>query len=412
MSLIYNLSIYFYWAIIRLASLFNQKAKLWISGRKGLFKKMALELNVAEDIIWFHAASLGEFEQGRPVIESFRIKFPDHKILLTFFSPSGYEIRKKYTGADFIYYLPIDTKSNAKKFIRIVNPKIAVFIKYEYWYNYISLLKDNHIPVFIISAIFRPKQYFFKWYGGWFRKKLKSITYFFVQNQVSIDLLNSIDIRNARIAGDTRFDRVYDITQHAKDFPLIEKYTSGKKVLLGGSTWPPDEALILDIAKSTDNYKFIIAPHDIGEERISFIQKNFSAFNPLRLSEANDVSIQKTDVLIIDGMGFLSSIYQYSHIAFIGGGFGKGIHNILEAVTFGKPVIFGPKYQKFDEARTLLKAGGAFTVKNKDELNKIFQLLSMNEDFYSQCSDTCRKYIVENTGATKMIIEKLETVLN
>ena len=258
MSFLYNITIHFYLLIIKISGLYNDKAQLWLRGRKNIFNRISEKISSQEDIAWFHAASLGEFEQGRPVIEAFRQKFPQYKILLTFFSPSGYEVRKDYKGVDYIFYLPIDTLTNAHKFIQIVNPKLAIFIKYEFWFNYLNELHKNNIPTFIISAIFRKEQHFFKWYGGWFRKMLKNINWFFVQNKDSLELLDSIGIKNASISGDTRFDRVFDIAQHAKKFPVIEKFITGKKIFLGGSTWQPDEELIEHLAgKYKDELKFI-----------------------------------------------------------------------------------------------------------------------------------------------------------
>jgi 3-deoxy-D-manno-octulosonic-acid transferase len=398
-----------YLLLIRIAGLFNTKAGLWLKGRKNIFNRISDKINSNEDIVWFHAASLGEFEQGRPVIEAFRQKFPNYKILLTFFSPSGYEVRNDYKGADCIFYLPIDTISNARIFIQIANPKLAVFIKYEFWFNYLNELHKNNIPTFIISAIFRKDQHFFKWYGGWFRKMLKSIRWFFVQNKDSLELLDSISIKNVSISGDTRFDRVFAIAQQANKFPLIEKFITGKKVFLGGSTWQPDEELIEYLAnKYKDKLKFIIAPHEIHKERIKSIITTFNKHNVLKYSQADEDNIQNAGVLIIDGMGFLSSLYQYCNLAYIGGGFGKGIHNILEAVTFGKPVIFGPNYQKFAEAKDLANAQGAFNISNKKELLEITDNLICNKTAYQSSSMICKNYVMDKKGATKVILDFIQ----
>jgi 3-deoxy-D-manno-octulosonic-acid transferase len=407
MSILYNLAIFVYHLLIIISSLFNSKARLWLHGRRNLFRRLSQEVKNQEDIIWFHAASLGEFEQGRPVIEAFRKKYPSYKILLTFFSPSGYEIRKNYEGADYIYYLPLDTEKNAERFIQLVKPRIAVFVKYEFWFNYINILYQKQIPTFIISAIFRKEQHFFKWYGSWFRKMLKKITFFFVQNDQSLDLLKSIGIEHAMKSGDTRFDRVLEIAKNKKSFPLVEKFTTGHKVLLAGSSWAPDEELIQKITASEKQLKIIIAPHEIHEEHIVSIEKKFSKNRPLRYSLANEKNILQTNVIIIDGMGFLSSLYQYCDIAFIGGGFGKAIHNILEAVTFGKPVIFGPVYHKFKEAVDLIQLGGAFTVANENEFIEIFTRLMTDQEFYLNASGICKKFVEENIGATELIIGKL-----
>ena len=406
MSLLYQIAICSYSLIIRIASLFNHKAKLWIKGRENIFNKIKNAIDSDSKIAWFHAASLGEFEQGRPVIEAFRQKFPEHKILLTFFSPSGYEIRKNYEGADYIFYLPLDTKKNAKKFIKIINPEIAIFIKYEFWFNYLKALHSRSIPTIVISAIFRKEQHFFKWYGGWFRKMLNNITLFFVQNEKSKELLNSIGINNVTVSGDTRFDRVSAIVKTAKTFPLVEKFAGDENIFLAGSTWPQDEDLIYQLASNfEEKMKFIIAPHEIQKERIDSIVKLFSGFKTVRYSEATENNISDANLLIIDGMGFLSGLYQYCHIAYIGGGFGKGIHNILEAATFGKPVIFGPEYNKFQEAKDLAGLKGAFPVSNATQLREITEKLLSDNQYYNVTSEVCRNYVKNKTGATSIIMK-------
>jgi len=412
MSFIYNFGIYLYLFAIRISSLFSNKARMWLNGRRKIFERLKAEVVTKDRIAWFHAASLGEFEQGRPVIEAFKEIHPEFKILLTFFSPSGYEIRKNYSGADFIYYLPIDTLQNAKKFIRIMNPKLAVFIKYEYWYNYLTELQKKQIPIYIVSAIFRPEQHFFKPYGSWFRNKLRKITCFFVQNKQSLELLQSIGIKNCLISGDTRFDRVFEIAKKAKDSPIVEKFVNNKKVLLGGSTWPPDENQIQALAeKNRGQLKIIIAPHEVGSERIESIKKTFSGFKTILISEADKEPVKEAEILIVDGIGYLSSLYQYCSVAFIGGGFGKGIHNILEAVTFGKPVIFGPNYKKFKEARDLVEKKGAFSVTNGNELQAVYEKLFSDLEFYNSDSKVCSEYVKSNTGATKKILDYLDQQL-
>ncbi|MCK4638600.1 MAG: 3-deoxy-D-manno-octulosonic acid transferase, partial [Bacteroidales bacterium] len=401
MAFLYNLAIYGYYFLILIASLFNKKARQWIAGRKNLFNHIKTAIGKEQNIVWFHSASLGEFEQGRPVIESFREKFPKYKILLTFFSPSGFEIRKNYTSADYIFYLPIDTRKNANKFIKIIKPKLAFFIKYDFWYNYINALSKANIPIFFISAIFRKEQYFFKWYGVWFRKNLNKISYFFVQNNESENLLNSIGIKNVLVSGDTRFDRVFALAQQKKPFPSIEQFKQNSEVFLAGSTWPPDEELILDLIKNNlHDLKFIIAPHETHKERIDSLIKNINA-KVLKYSEATDKNINEADILIIDSVGILAHLYQYATIAYIGGGFGVDIHNIQEPVTFGKPVIFGPKYHKFQEARDLVKLGGAFSISSINDLIKITNKLLKNRSYYLECSEICKNYILEKTGATE-----------
>ncbi len=407
MHFFYNIGIYLYYFFISIAAIFKTKAKKWITGRKNIFDHLKQDIDPSQKLIWFHAASLGEFEQGRPVIESFRNKYPNYKILLTFFSPSGYEIRKNYEQADFIYYLPIDTIKNAKKFIQVVNPNIAVFIKYEFWFNYINELHNNNIPVFTISAIFRENQHFFQWYGGWFKSMLKKLTYLFVQNQESFDLLQSIGLKNVIVSGDTRFDRVYTIARQAQAFPLVQSFTNQQKMLLAGSTWPSDENIIFQFFSENNNVKLIIAPHEVDDERIRAILTLFDPQKTIRYSEANENNIKSAEVLIIDQIGILSNLYQYCDVAYIGGGFGHGIHNILEAVTFGKPVIFGPNYQKFKEAVDLIDLGGAFTVSNETSFNQVFSKLIESSEYYNNVSLKCKSFIEENRGATDLILKKL-----
>jgi len=407
MSFLYNIIIQFYYWFIQLAALFNTKAKLWVDGRKGIFSRLANDFNDNSRVVWFHAASLGEFEQGRPVMEAYREKFPGTRILLTFFSPSGYEIRKNYRGADYIYYLPIDTPRNVKRFIDIVNPDGVIFIKYEFWFNYLDYLNKKNIPVYVISAIFRPEQHFFKGYGRWARKQLKKITTFFVQDERSKQLLVSAGINNVLISGDTRFDRVSRIASQKKDFPLIEKFSKGKQVLLAGSSWPPDEKLLFALFNGTiKNLGLIIAPHEIDEERIKSIFSLFGDQNPVPYSQLNEQNIASTNVLVIDGIGFLSSLYQYCDVAMIGGGFGKGIHNILEAATFGKPVVFGPNFDKFAEAKSLVGQKGAFVVNENNFEDIVFQLFN-DSGMYKNASDAGKSYIEQNRGATQLILKHL-----
>lgn len=412
MHFLYNISIYLYYQLILLASIFNEKAKKWIKGRINIFEQLQKDIDPTQKIIWFHAASLGEFEQGRPVIESFRSKYPNYKILLTFFSPSGYEIRKNYSQADFIYYLPIDTPTNAKKFIRIVNPNIVVFIKYEFWFNYINELNKINIPIFIISAIFRKDQHFFKWWGSWSRSMLGKITCLFLQNHESFYLLQEIGLENIIISGDTRFDRVYTIASHTQAFPIIQTFAGKQKLLLAGSTWPADENIIHRFLTENHNVKLIIAPHEVHEERIKSILTLFDQKKAIRYSKADDKSIALTQVLIIDQIGILSSLYQYCDVAFIGGGFGNGIHNILEAVTFGKPVIFGPNYQKFKEAVDLIELGGAFAISNETSLKSAFSRLIESDENYNAVSSICKTFIEQNRGATDLILKKLSKYVN
>jgi 3-deoxy-D-manno-octulosonic-acid transferase len=407
-AFLYNLSIFFYSLLIHCSGLFNKKAGLWIDGRKNIFAKIKNTLGSNDLIAWFHCASLGEFEQGMPVIEQLRKLHPEYKILLTFFSPSGFEVRKNYDGADYIFYLPLDTHGNAKRFIEIVNPSIVFFIKYEFWFNYIRNLKKKNIPFFVISANFRHGQHFFKWYGGWFRKQLRSFTHIFVQNIESRELLKKINITQTTVSGDTRFDRVSTITKNAKYFPLIQKFCEGSDVFIAGSSWPPDEEFITQIINSGKiNYKFIIAPHLVDKAHLASLTEKIKE-HTIKYSEADENNVISAKVLLIDCIGILSHIYRYGKIAYIGGGFGSGIHNILEAATFGMPVIFGPKYHKFQEATALIKEGGAFSISNETEFRNTIMRLYNNPDLLKQASEIARNFVQKNTGATKIIIDETD----
>jgi 3-deoxy-D-manno-octulosonic-acid transferase len=421
MRFIYTIFIHIYSVAIRFASLFNPKAKLWVEGRRDIFKKISSELQLQKNSeplisrpIWIHCASLGEFEQGRPLIEKIKSQSPQTKIVLTFFSPSGYEIRKNYKSADHVFYLPADTPFNAKAFIEIVDPQAAFFIKYEFWFNYLNELKKKKIPTYLVSGIFRDDHYFFKNYVSWFRKQLDCFTWFFVQDEHSKELLNSIGKKNVSIAGDTRFDRVSAVSKQIKELRIIELFKGGLPLFIGGSTWPADEKLISDQIRKTRQkskgvtsaFKFIIAPHEIGEDHIQSIIQCFSDLVVLRFSNANEKNVTDADLLILDNIGMLSSVYQYGTIAFIGGGFGKGIHNILEPAAFGLPVIFGTNYTKFTEAKELIKAGGAFTVSDDEELNKTMLLLQ-DQEILKTASHISKYYVESRVGATDKVLERI-----
>ena len=394
MSILYNISIQLYVIAIRFAALFNTKAKLWIKGRKAIFQKIEEVTKGEQNIVWFHCASLGEFEQGKPIIEGYKQKYPSHKILLTFFSPSGFEIRKNYEGVDWVFYLPADTKSNAKKFISIIKPIKVVFIKYEFWFNYMAELKKQNISFYSVSAIFRKEQFFFKY--NWFAKQLQHVTHFFVQDKTSADLLKSIGLTNHTISGDSRFDSVLSTTQNPKSFPLIKQFCKTKPTIICGSTWLKDETLLSQFIKENPQYNYIIAPHEM--HHISHLQKQTGAH---LFSISNTENINSNNVLIIDNIGILSSIYQYANIAYIGGGFGSGIHNILEAITFGLPVIFGPNYQKFNEATELIALGGAKSINNYNELTLAI------DSFANFDQKIATNYIKNSSGATETILESL-----
>jgi 3-deoxy-D-manno-octulosonic-acid transferase len=404
MLLLYIIGIRLYTLLIRIFSLFDPKAKLFINGRKNIYTQIAQKINPSEKHIWFHFASLGEFEQGRPVLEKLKSLHPAKKIVVTFFSPSGYEIRKNYALAD-VFYLPIDTAANAKRFIASINPEMAIFTKYEFWHFYFKELKDREIPLYVISGIFRESQAFFKWYGGFYRNILKSVTYFFVQNEESKNLLKSIGLNNVTINGDTRFDRVYENAQSPKQLSLIESFIGNSPTLVCGSTWPEDEKILSALPEKYPNWKFIIAPHEVHESHIESIEKQFSA-GSVRFSifsSSNQTSNAEHQTLIIDNIGMLSSLYQYGNVAYIGGGFGTGIHNTLEAAAFGLPVIFGPKYDKFQEAKDLIAIGAAKSISTVEQLIGAFEDFAKNEDAAAQA----KRYVVDKKGATDQIISMI-----
>lgn len=406
MLFVYHLSIKFYFFLLLIFSFFNTKAKLWVAGRKHLLKKIE-NLKITDPTVWFHFASLGEFEQGRPVLEKIKNSFPDKKIVITFFSPSGYEVRKNSPLADYVFYLPIDTPSNARKFIDLINPEFAVFTKYEYWYYYFNELNDRKIPLYVISAIFRKEMAFFKWYGIIPRKCLSLVSYFFVQDQHSKMLLEELKLNNVFVSGDTRFDRVFENSKAPRRIELMERFNSGSKTLIAGSTWPEDEKLLPEIYKGNPDWKFVIAPHEISNEKINFLESLFPQNDVIRYSQAKNIgSISEFRVLVIDNIGILSSVYQYGDIAYIGGGFGAGIHNTLEAAAFSLPVIFGPKYNKFREAKELIRIGAAFSISNGDQLKQIFSRL-MEESYRKECADLASDYVKEHTGATAIIVNHI-----
>ncbi|MBN1184887.1 MAG: 3-deoxy-D-manno-octulosonic acid transferase [Bacteroidales bacterium] len=402
--MIYNLSVLSYVLGISIASLFNSKARQWKKGRKNIFKRLESAIKPGESIFWIHCASLGEFEQGRPLIEKIKNEKPELKVLLTFFSPSGYEIRKNYEHADYIFYLPPDFRRKAKRFIRIVNPSYVIFVKYEFWYHYLNILRKTNVPTYCISAIFRKDQVFFRSMGKWYRNVLLKFTHLFVQNEKSKELLAQYNINNVTIAGDTRFDRVQAIVQQAKEIPVVEVFKENKPVLIAGSSWPPDEKLLLEYINDTSfDIKLIIAPHEIHEEKIVQIEKQLK-LPSIRFTEANESNCKEAKVLIVNNMGMLSSLYKYGTVAYIGGGFGKGIHNILEAATFGLPVLFGPNYQKFQEAVNLINEGGAFSLSSYKELESHLDRLFGSSEQLQLASSRSKKYVEANLGGTEKIL--------
>jgi 3-deoxy-D-manno-octulosonic-acid transferase len=409
---LYNLSVRSYQGLIKAFAAFNPKAKLWVEGRKDIFKKLKEKLcESTEPLAWFHCASLGEFEQGRPLIERFRKELPGYKILLTFFSPSGYEVRKNYNAADYIFYLPMDSAKNASEFLEITNPKIVFFVKYEFWYHYLSAIKKRNIPFISVSAIFREDQLFFKSYGKFYADLLKSFSHIFVQNKKSSQLLQSIGFSDVTIAGDTRFDRVKEIAAAAKSIPLVEKFIDGNPAFIAGSTWKADMNILTPFINSFDKpLKIIIAPHEIHENEIDDLTKTITK-KAIRYSKASMETIGEFDVLVIDNIGMLSSLYCYGSYAYIGGGFGKGIHNTLEAVVNGIPVFFGPNYKKFKEACDLIELGGAFPVNSSNELKDKFVELHRDQEKRSRINSLNRDYIENNSGATDVIINFCKQLL-
>ena len=409
---LYNLAIHTFVLGARIASLFNQKARALVSGRKNLLTSVQHTLSSnTSPVVWIHCASLGEFEQGRPIVERLRKEFTNYKILLTFFSPSGYEVRKNYTGADYVFYLPFDTPSNARKWVEVTNPALAIFVKYEFWYNYSEELRKARIPLISASAIFREDQIFFKSSGGPLRKVLRNFNHIFVQNQSSAKLLQSINITNVTVAGDTRFDRVYEITSSKERIQAAEQFKAEDKVMVAGSCWPEDMEVLAPFVTETP-IKFIIAPHEITEEFLSEIERAIVG-KTIRFSKATKESeLENAKVLLIDNVGMLSKLYRYGEFAYVGGAFGKGLHNILEAACYGIPVFFGNKnYQKFNEAQELIMHGGAFEVNDFADLRGKYEMVNTPENFMLACEVT-RNYVLNNLGATDKIVQYCRTVLS
>jgi len=412
MRWLYSLMIRSYAVAIALAAPFYVKAKLWCSGRKMIWQDLEMQCVGKQKIIWIHCASLGEYEQGKPLMQKIKESCRDCTILLTFFSPSGHEVVKSNSVADIISYLPIDTCKNATRFIKIARPKCAIFVKYEYWYNMMQQLYLQKIPYYYISAIFRPSQHFFKFYGYWFARQLQHVSHFFVQNDTSVQLLQSINIKNVTKTGDTRFDRVFAIASKQYQLDDIEKFKQNKKLFIAGSTWPQDESLLLSLfPKIASDYKLIIVPHNIDSDHITTIVRRFKPYNPQSYSKIASHDFLDAQVLIIDCVGILSKIYRYGDMAYIGGAFKTGLHNILEAAVFGIPLFFGPHYDKFDEAVSLVKLGGAFSVRSVDELYTILQKFENTQDYYKTVCDICEQYVKNNTGSAELIFEEIKNIV-
>lgn len=406
MLFLYNLVISIAGFFLKIVALFSPKIKLFVEGRKNVFSTLEEKIKADDKTIWFHSASLGEYEQGLPVIEKIKEKYPSHKIIVTFFSPSGYEVRKNNTVADVTIYLPLDTKSNAKKFIRLVHPELAFFIKYEFWLNYLKELETNKTPTYLISGIFRDNQMFFKWYGGFYRKALKAFTYFFVQNEISKQKVESLGFNNVIVSGDTRFDRVNAILERDNSLDFIENFKNNKPVIVIGSSWPKDEAILVEyINQAPENVKFIIAPHNIKPNQILELQSKITK-STILFSEKANKDLANYDVFIIDTIGLLTKIYSYGTIAYVGGGFGNpGIHNILEPATFGIPIVIGPNYSNFAEAVSLAKLKGCSVISDYNELKETLDQLLSNNSFFTEKSEICKAFIQDNKGATETIIK-------
>ncbi len=406
---IYNLLINFVSIVLQILSFFNPKLKLFVNGRKNVFSKIKSKINSNDKTIWFHAASLGEYEQGIPVIETIKIKFPNHKIIITFFSPSGYEVKKNNTLADLTIYLPLDTKFNAKKFLKLAHPQIAFFIKYEYWPNYLNELKKLDIKTYLISGIFRENQAFFKWYGRFYRNALYTFDYFFVQNESSKNLLQKIGFNNIIVSGDTRFDRVIAILNQNNTLDFIEQFKNNQTTIVVGSSWPKDENLIVKyINESTQNLKFIIAPHTINKQQIQEL-KNSILSKVVLFSEKENQDLATYKVFIIDTVGILTKIYSYASIAYVGGGFGNpGVHNILEPATFSIPIVIGPNFSHFAEATALVNQKGCISISNQEELTDALNLLINNDDEREEKGHICATFVQMNKGATNKILNQIE----
>ena len=419
--MIYNIVIYFVLWGIAIASLFNEKVRKMWRGEREAFKILKQKVNPNAKYIWFHAASLGEFEQGRPLMERIRKDYPQYKILLTFYSPSGYEVRKNYEGADIICYMPVDTRLNAIRFLRLVRPVMAFFIKYEFWSNFLHILKHRNIPTYSVSSIFREDQVFFKWYGRNYAGVLKCFTRFFVQNEESKRLLEGIGITAVDVVGDTRFDRVLQIKEAAKHLPICEAFRTGVassqsadvphhdfKVFVAGSSWPPDENIFIPFFNEHKDWRLLIAPHVIAEEHLKLILSLIKGKKVVRYTQTTPEEAAEADVLIIDCFGLLSSMYNYGDVAYIGGGFGVGIHNTLEAAVWNMPVIFGPNNKKFQEAQGLLKSGGGFEINTYEDFSGLMGSLMNDETFLNQAGDKAGAFVAHLAGATDKVLASVK----
>lgn len=403
---LYTIGIWFYGLGIRIASLFNEKAKQWVRGRKGIFAELQKTFDGKSHPVWVHCASLGEYEQAKPLIEKIKQEQPEIKILTTFFSPSGYIQAVKKPLADYYFYLPLDLPCNVRKFIDIVQPKAAIFVKYEFWFNYMRQLSQKTIPFYYISAIFRENQHFFKSSGRWFAKQLRQATHFFVQTEKSKQLLESIGIKQVTVCGDTRFDRVKAIAEKVESFPFMETFCQNRKIIIAGSSWGPDEHLLAQFLQHFPDYKLVVAPHEIS--RTPEVKETFAAYKTALYTSMKEEELADTQVLIIDTIGILSRLYQYSTVSYIGGAFKTGLHNILEAAVYGKPLFFGPHYDHFNEAVNLVALKGAFSVNSTAEMQAIMEKFEQNPDYYAQTCEICQQFVADNSGAADTIYKEIE----
>ncbi|MBD1259647.1 3-deoxy-D-manno-octulosonic acid transferase [Maribacter polysiphoniae] len=411
MNHIYNLIAQITWFFLKIVAFFHPKIKLFVQGRKDTFPILQKTIDKKKDVIWFHVASLGEFEQGLPVMEKIKAEYPTYQILISFFSPSGYEVKKNTPVADAVIYLPIDTLDNAKRFIATVNPKLAIFVKYEIWPNYLKVLGDNNIPTVLISAIFRKDQIFFKWYGGIMRKALDTFTQFFVQDEKSVNLLKGIGLNNITLSGDTRFDRVAEILERDNKLPFMEQFKGTSPCFVAGSTWPEDEAIMLPFINETQSpLKFVLAPHNIKPEHITDLKKSITK-KTLLYSEWENNDPSQFDVLIIDTIGLLTKIYSYSNIAYVGGAFATGLHNTLEPAVFGIPIIIGPDFSKFNEAKALVLKKGILVIKDRAEFDTTITQLLENPDYLRKTGQVNADYVNGNKGASIQIMAYVRTLL-
>ena len=406
----YNIAIYLYLLGVAIYSRFNEKVRKMWRGERDAFRILREQVDPNARYVWFHAASLGEFEQGRPLMEQMKREHPDIKILLTFFSPSGYEVRKNYEGADIICYLPLDTITNARRFLRTVRPEMAFFIKYEFWYNYLHILKHRNVPVYSVSSIFRDGQVFFRWSGRQYGKVLKCFTHFYVQNEKSKELLGKIGLTNVTITGDTRFDRVLQIKEQAKQLPIIEQFTKGQKVFIAGSSWQPDEEIFIKYFNEHHDWKMVIAPHVIGEDHLQQIEKLLEGRKVVRYTDVseNSKALEDAEALIINCFGLLSSIYHYANVTYVGGGFGVGIHNTLEAAVWDVPVIFGPNNEKFQEAQGLKACEGGFEITNYEDFERLMNRFESDADYLKNAGQQAGNYVKQLSGATKRILSDVK----